>query len=278
MQLFPNIRVPLNTAAGQCQMLADLTLYDYGAQPMCFLSVRSFWQGKVTLQGRDWQVGIIQDVVNRPLNPRGSFENSRLLLRPWEDRSQPFNAYNGTLATVPFSQKLFVGGHAYQIECITRTQAGQFQPSLQFTEKSTELGEVKITGQYIQRLVLSGGSYMVVLDQPSGVVKIPTGIYNQPDVQLEQNGLRAVCRNLGQTQLGRRFSVEGTTPAVLNAGGPLTNSVAVSRHGQDMRMDYRLAGAGGETYQLLNLDTSKPPEFAVYKDARKIASGHFEFG
>ena len=54
----------------------------------CTLAIRSFWQGKVTLQGRDWQVGIIQN----NLDQSGSFENGRLLLRPWEKRNQPFNA------------------------------------------------------------------------------------------------------------------------------------------------------------------------------------------
>ena len=61
-------------------------------------------------------------------------------------------------------------------------------PSLQFTEQSVPLGEVNITGQFIRRLVLTGGPYLVILDQPAGVVKIPTGNYNQPDILLEQNG------------------------------------------------------------------------------------------
>jgi hypothetical protein len=72
--------------------------------------------------------------------------------------------------------------------------------------------------------------------------------------------------------------VNDKTPAVLNVGGPLTNSVIASRHGQDLRLDYRLVGTGGETYQLANQDRSKPPEFAIYKGDKKIASGKFEFG
>ena len=67
-------------------------------------------------------------------------------------------------------------------------------------------------------------------------------------------------------------------PVVLNVGGPLTNSVTASRHGQDLRLDYRLVGAGGQSYQLANQDRSKPPEFAIYKGEKKIASGAFEFG
>ena len=43
-------------------------------------------------------------------------------------------------------------------------------------------------------------------------------------------------------------------------------------------LDYRLIGAGGETYHLVNVDASKPPEFAIYKGGKKIESGDFEFG
>ena len=272
-QTFTNVHLLFNTASGRRRMLADLSLYDYGSQPMCFLMVRSFWQGKLTLHGRDWQAGVVQNVSDQT----DSFENSRLLLRPWEKRDQAFNADIGLLATVPFSRKLFVDGQAYQLEGISRSQDGEARSSLQFTEQSVELGEVKITGQYIRRLVLTGRPYLVILDQPAGVVKIPAGTYNQPDILLEQNGVQAFC-NYGSMQTGGQISVGGKTPAVLNAGGPLTNSVAASRHGQDLRLDYRLVGAGGETYQLANQDRSKPPAFAIYKGAKKIASGAFEFG
>ena len=201
-----------------------------------------------------------------------------MLLRPWEKRNQPFNADDGSLATVPFSRKLFLDGHAYQLECIARSQNGEARPALQFTEQSVPLGELKITGQFIRRLVLTGGPYLVMLDHPAGVVKVPTGSYNQPDIRARTKWRRGLLRNSGQMQVCRRISVDDKTPAVLHAGGPLTNSVTASRQGQDLRLDYRLVGAGGEAYQLAKQDHSKPPEFAVYKGGKKIASGTFEFG
>ena len=72
--------------------------------------------------------------------------------------------------------------------------------------------------------------------------------------------------------------MDGKTTAVLKAGGPLNNTVTASRQGQDLVLNYHLAGAGGETYQLAKQDTSKPPAFAIYKGDKKIASGDFEFG
>ncbi|MGD0743865.1 MAG: hypothetical protein ABSA45_01810 [Verrucomicrobiota bacterium] len=274
-QTFTNVHLIFNTLSGKCPVLADIRFWDYGSQPggNIDIALRSFWQGKVTLQGRDWQVGIVQNV----LNESGWFENGRLLLRPWEERNQPFNAYDGSLATVPFSRKLFVDGHACQLDLVAGPQGGEAKPALQFTEQSAALGELKITGKYIQRLVLTGGPYLVILDQPMDTVKVPTGSYNQPEVRIEQNAAEAY-RDSNQPQLGARIKVEDKTPVVLNAGGPLTNSVIASRHGQDLRLDYRLIGAGGATYQLVKQDRSRPPEFAVYKSDRKIESGKFEFG
>lgn len=272
-QTFTNVHLLFNTASGRCRVLADVSFWDYSSRPNCTVALRSFWQGKLTLQGRDWQAGIVQNVLNQS----GSFENGRLLLRPWEKRNQPFNTYDGSLATVPFSRKLFVDGHAYQLDLVARPQDGEAKPALQFTGQSAPLGELRITGKFIQRLVLAGGPYLVVLDQPAASVQVPTGSYNQRDIRLEQNGNEAF-RDSGQSQSGKRFSVDDKIPAMLNVGGPLTNSVTANRHGQDLRLDYRLVGAGGETYQLANQDRSKPPEFAIYKGDKKIASGKFEFG
>jgi hypothetical protein len=272
-QSFTNVHLPFNTASGRCRVLADLNFYRFGSQANCHVTVRSFWQGKLTLQGRDWQAGIVPNVVDQP----GSFEVGRLLLRPWEERNRPFNGDDGSLASVPFSRKLFVDGHAYKLDCIARPQNGEARPALQFTEQSVPLGALNITGQFIRRLVLTGGPYLVKLDKPAGVVKIPVGSYIQPDIRLEQNGVEAFCK-ASQQQVGSRITVDDKTTAVLHAGGPLTNSVVTSRHGQDLRLDYRLAGVGGETYQPVMHNRSKPPEFAIYKGAKKVASGTFEFG
>jgi hypothetical protein len=65
---------------------------------------------------------------------------------------------------------------------------------------------------------------------------------------------------------------------VLTVGGPLTNSVIATPQGRDLRLDYRLLGADGESYQRNVQDRSHPPTFAVYEGAKKIASGTFEFG
>ena len=65
------------------------------------------------------------------------------------------------------------------------------------------------------------------------------------------------------TQVRRCVGIFGT---VSEAGDRLVSS------------GYRLIGAGDETYQLTDQNRSQPPEFAIYKDDKKIASGKFEFG
>jgi hypothetical protein len=252
-----------------------LNLYDYGQAHglLCTAEAHSFWQGKLNLLGRNWQAGIVQ---NAPAQA-GALSNGWLLLRPWENRNQPFNAADRNLAAVPLARKIFVDGHAYQLDWSGEAGKGLVSPVLQFTEQSVALGELNITGQFIGRLVLKGGPCPVVLDEPAGVVKVPTGSYNQVDVRLEKNGALAYPDS-SRAQSGRQISVGDKTPAVLNVGGPLTNSITANRHGQDLVMSYQLVGAGGEIYQMPTPDRSKPPRFAVYSGEKKIASGEFEYG
>ena len=272
-QTFTSVHLFLHISSGECPVLGDLSFRDYGARPGCNLQIRSFWQGELTLAGQDWQVGLVPDLLNQPV----SFAAGRLLLRPWAERGKAFEAYDGSLDTFPFSRKLFVDGHAYQVTCQTGSQNRELKPTLQFTEQAASLGELKITGKYIRRLVLPGEAYLVLLDRPAATVNIPTGDYRPPHALLERSGVEASF-NPGQWQSRRRIAVDARTPAVLAVGGPLTNSVTVSRHGRDLRLDYQLLGAGGAAYQLVNRDYSRPPEFAVFKDGKKIASGTFEFG
>ena len=272
-QVFTNAHFVLATPSGRCPVVADLIFWDYGARPGCSVSPRSFWQGKLTLAGQDWQVGIVPNLSK----PADSAEGSQMLLRPWARRNAPFNMTGSSLDAFAFPPKVFVGGHAWQISVQRGSGDGEFRPTLQFSEQSVALGELKITGQFIRRLILPGGSYLVVLDQPAATVKVPVGNYSSPNILLEQGGAEAYC-NAMQWQLGKRIAVDEQTPGTLIAGGPLTNSAVITRHGQDLRLDYRLLGAGGQAYQPANADRSHPPQFAVFKGGKKIASGNFEFG
>lgn len=278
-QTFTNVHLAFTTARGRLPVLADLNFWDYGNRPGGSLSVRTFWQGKLTLPGQDWQVGVLPAIwVGENGNRNISIEN-HLLLRPWENRNQTVNAYGGSLDTVVFSSKLFLGGHAYRLNLQPSSSESEIKPVLDFLEQPVTLGDLKITGKYIKRMVLPGEPWLVVLDHPAGTVKVPVGAYKQPSALLDQGGVAASCSPDSSASARRVVvSVNEKSPAALDIGGPLTNSVAVERHGEDLLLNYHLIGAGGATYQMINQNRSQPPEFAVYRGDKQIASGKFEFG
>ena len=270
---FASVHLPVRAALGEAEVVADVSLWDYGSEPGCSVMVRSFWQGKLTLQARDSQVVLIQNAIN----DEGSFETGLLLLRAWDDRNRPFDAFGDSLELIPYSKKLFVNGHAYELDLAPGVPNGKSKPALHFMERTVALGEVKITGQYIRRILLSGGPWVVAMDEPASLLKIPVGNYDPPKLLLEKDGVRASYKSGGSHPNGR-LSVSAAKQTVLALGGPLTNSVSVTRHGRDLNLSYQLVGVGGEVYQPTAQDRSKPPQFAVYSAGKRIASGSFEFG
>ena len=102
----------------------------------------------------------------------------------------------------------------------------------------------------MQRVTLEGGPYLVVLDKPGATVKVPVGRYGASKVLFEEGRTRRRIWT-GATQAGGgRITVSEKAPAVLTAGGPLTNSVSISRQGRNLSLNYQLVGAGG-AYQMV---------------------------
>jgi hypothetical protein len=135
---------------------------------------------------------------------------------------------------------------------------------------------LKITGDSVKRVTLEGGPYMVVIDKPEALVKVPVGSYGPSKVCLKKGDTEAYLDGRTQSSAGR-ITVTDSKPAVLTAGGPLTNSVSIGRRGKNLSLNYQLVGAGG-AYQLVNQDRLHPPEFTIYQGDKKVASGKFEFG
>jgi hypothetical protein len=269
-ETFRDIHLPSETPAGTRQVLVDLSLYEMG-NFSCSAGIRSLYQGKVTLQGQEWEVGL----PSRPFEG-GSASHGHLLLRPWAEHNESFNLLNGAQDAMPLSPKLFVGGHAYGLHHTNIVQGGIAQMQVELVEQHPKLGELKISGQYVQRLTLNGGPYLVILDQPASTVQVPVGRYAGSKVTLKKGGVEATMDN--QTgAASRSITIGEKIPTVLAVGGPLTNSVSVSKQGKYLSLTYQLAGAGG-AYQLVNNDRSHPPEFTVYRDDKKLVSGKFAYG
>lgn len=296
-QTFTNIHLSFKTPLGPRRLLADLSFHSYNNQPNVSAGCRSLWEGKLSLQGKDWQVGFIENLSGK----FGSTADGYLLLRPWAARSKVINLHDGALDAFRICRNLFLEEQAYQVDCaLVQRTASEGQPPrspaldsasvrdadsprfrLTLTEQATELGELRLPGKFIHRLLLTSDrgrqAFTLVLDNPEPAVKVPLGWY-VPLVHLEQGGIEAHRAGyyFGWQPQGATVAVNAKSATTLRIGGPLTNTVSVSRQGRDLNLGYQLLGAGGEVYQLAG--ARKNPQFAIYQGGKQVASGKFEFG
>jgi len=220
-----------------------------------------------------------------------------MLFRPWEHREDPFYVSDGSLDTFPFSKRLFVQTQCYNVEYAYLREGGQLRYQLTFREQPAELGELKLAGDFIQRLRLHGSPNhgldvetglpvgvaeaepcTVVLEEPAKMVLVPVGRYDKQGVRL---GKGNVVADLSDRTGRKSVIVAKDKLAALAVGGPLTNTVTMRQRGRDLVLDYELLGVGGSSYRLSQRGApggEKRPQFTVYQGDEKIASGEFRFG
>jgi len=276
-QSFTNVELFYTNTLGEQRALVDLNCYRYRDLPHLNASCRSFWEGKISLGGTEWQVGRVEDLSA----PGSELREPFLLLRPWSERQKPFFLQDGSLDAFAAGRNLYLDGAGWRLDWVREGAAGQGALKLTLTPERFETGELKLSGQYIGRLVLGGGKNgcTVVLNEPGASVRVPLETYHRVQVSLRQGDKRAARetdRYYGGRQSEPKVVVGTNQPATLAAGGPLTNLVAVTRRGNNLNLDYRLVGAGGEAYTLLG--AREAPGFAAFKGETQVASGKFEFG
>lgn len=285
-QLFTNVHLAFPDPSGHHRALVDITFYQSSPRPYAYLECRSFWDGRISLQGKDWQLGYIESDLS------GSTASSGfLLLRPWAERDQPFslNPSSTALDAFAYCPNIFFEAQAYQVsgQFFQKDKVSKYRMIWQ--EQATEMGSLQLTGQFIHRLVLTRTAakpdheaMRVILHQPKPIVQVPTGYYREYQVHLKSSHNAANPTDIELLRLrNRKFAsvdVNSTNTATLAVGGPLTNSVHIASEGRLLRFSYQLVGAGGGTYQLLTQDRATPPTFTIYKNRKKIHSGRFEFG
>ena len=270
-QRFTNVAVLLNTKAGLQPTIVGLRLWSDGAGRPTHAQVdsRSLWQAKVGPPGEEWQVAALDD----PFNPEGPAFAKFLLLRPWTARTNRLYLRDLTSGIVRFPDQLFWLGQAFHLERRIETQDGAPVCKLEFTPQQPPLTEVKLSGESLYyAILLSTNGYTVVLRGPPGTIKVPQGIYTANAVWLKKGSSEAF--RLGDAPL----LINATAATNLVLGGPLTNSVTLTRYGRKLNMNYRLVGADGGSYRLAQQDRAKPPDFTVYQGGKKVLSGMFAFG
>ena len=267
---FTNLHLTLQTPEGGRPFVVDLTLFNYGrGNGGGYAALRSFWQGKLTLKGRDFQVGVIDHYFrNAPL--------THLLLRPWEQRTASFQPLGGDLAAFEFPRRLFHQGQAYEVTCRFEGELVRPRYRLELQELNPPLGELRVSGEALDRVVLQQADFTVLLDQPKPVERVPVGAYRRYGVALQKGN--AVAYKEGFWVTAAQPDVHPANVVTLSLGGPLTNAVSISRRSRALAFDYHLAGADGSHYQFGRPSARRPPEFTVYQGDHQVASGQFQFG
>ncbi|MHC4457110.1 MAG: hypothetical protein ACYS0I_08455 [Planctomycetota bacterium] len=134
------------------------------------------------------------------------------------------------------------------------------------------LGELKIVGKYIERLVLYGDDKRFKqFNQPPESVRFPIGKYRLCEIFLE----RGFIHQPSQPKQALTLTVTENKQVVLKAGAPLEQKVKVNQMGGLMALDYELCGIGGEGY--IKVLRGKPPTFIIYKGEEEIFSSEFEY-
>jgi len=135
------------------------------------------------------------------------------------------------------------------------------------------LGELKLEGEHVERLVLQRkDGHTERFDQPGEVVELPVGQYQLHESHLDGG---YDCLQGGGTQK-KWITIAENAPAVLKVGTPLKQILEVKRQGRTLALNYKLLGVGGEVYT--QEDRSNSPSFTIYKGDQEIASGQLAYG
>ncbi len=280
-QEFTNLHLAFKSGSESLVFPVDIRFYGNGPNELggAGFSLRAFWASQVSLQGRQFEMGYVPAFAGR---------TAYLVLRPWEQRGEPLSLGPGAFSVFEFCPNLFVGTNGYRLDVTPEQQNGNLKYKLALRDKPVETGELKLEGTSVRKLVLmgmpdrlAGGRFLVLLEDPSPVVRIPAGTYRQSHVLLEAGGVKVASQPVFGAASGPALltiSSGSDKAATLRLGGPLTNSVSVSRRGSFLVLNYQLTSADGLNYALLSTGPAKPPRFSISRAGQVIHKGVFEFG
>jgi hypothetical protein len=269
-QSFTNIHLVLPTATGNHPVRLQLTFNSYGGPNMnVYAGLCSYWQARINPHGTDWQFGLVEGFQA----DNGSLPLEYVLLRGWAERQRPLNLLTSSPDFYNYTKGVFFDTRVYMLDC--RYEPGGDSPKYKVTlkEQAPRLGELQVTGADLHRLILTAKPGMtVLLDDPVGTVKLPTGSYTVDEVWLRKGDVEVMRLNAG------KLTVDAQRAATLVGGGPLTNSVEVISQGNALQLNYKLLGAGGGAYQFPRPDYQHPPEFTVFQGTNRLGGDKFRFG
>ncbi len=283
-------------------------------------SVRSGWQSEIELNGKKWLLAVVDNMdgiigkvpsLEEPSDFSDPFDLTSLLGLPGSDvlilktgdaaeevstdkpagtdffpvQMPDFFEEMSDPDRFPVPQRLSFDAASYDLAFAFEPGETQTELVATFTESDAPMGEMKIGGQFIKRLVLEedarDGLSLVILDSPAATVAIPGGEYSTERVDLEDARSGKLLR---AEPYDSRVVIAANQSAVLNIGGPLKHDLSVDRRGRTLEFEYALVGAGGENYT--DTEPTAPflqsaegkPKFYIYRGDTTIASGSFEYG
>ena len=149
-QSFANIPLTFKTAVGTQPALVDLAIYHYGNPMTVQAGCRYCWEAKTSFQGRDYLLALADNLTGKLGSPEGGY----LVLRPWAAGNQAFSVQNASLDGFPFARGLFFAGQTYHLDWSFLRRDGALGYKVELNPQVAELGELKLTGKYVNRLVV----------------------------------------------------------------------------------------------------------------------------
>ena len=267
-QNFPNIHLEVQIDSVQLDFEIQITIYDFGRdRTHCQVYVYSGFQGEIKLNGRNWLLKVADNMDGKIT------QNDKIALTPVEANI----GLGFVQLSSPVPETIFFDGHNYGLSF--DFQPGETTPSLKvnLAETDSPMGQLKLEGKFIKRMVLEAGSSLVLLDSPEATIGVPAGNYRPSYIFLDSGDTGLFQADLNQQQ-SEDISVSKGESTVLKIGGPLCNSVEVQRTGKVLTLKYKLRGIDGYNYISLRGSAENPPTFAVYNKGKEIATGKFEYG
>ena len=137
-------------------------------------------------------------------------------------------------------------------------------------EQKKSLGELRIEGSHIEKLVLKRkNGQNEIINSSNRIIKLPVDEYSLLESHLEGDYIH-------RASIDKWFEVTEDKPAVLKVGAPLEQVLEVKRQGRGIIFNYKLRGQGGESY--VDNRREKPPVLTIYKGDKVIFSDKFRFG
>ena len=166
-----------------------------------------------------------------------------------------------------------MAGHTYDLSCVFQDEQGSIFLNVAFAEVTGDLGTIQIKAHGVESLSLRNEQCLVLLNPSDADAVIPEGDYHIDSCLLKYDP------NLNgnpQFKADDRIITVRSGHTTSLVGAPLTNTITVNRHKNEVQLIYGLQGLGGEQYQFYNWKSR--PSFDIYKGPMKIMSGLFGLG